>query len=131
MTRGSTPRFDLYAELEVSRQATPEVIEAAYRALVKRHHPDVATPADQERIARLNVARDWLLSPTRRATYDGTATVETPRTRPRVQRTRRLDEAAPTRPARTSSPASFGVNSREEAAAVARTMTSIRPTVRR
>ena len=70
MARGPIPRFDLYEELEVSRLASAEVIDAAYRTLVKRHHPDVAGPADADRIKRLNIAHDWLSSPTRRARYD-------------------------------------------------------------
>ncbi|MES1239921.1 MAG: DnaJ domain-containing protein, partial [Chloroflexota bacterium] len=79
MTRGPIPRFDLYEELEVSRQASPEVIEAAYRTLVKRYHPDVAVGAvagegaravDAERIKRLTVAHGWLADPTKRARYD-------------------------------------------------------------
>jgi len=83
MTRGPVPRFDLYEELEVSRPASPEVIDAAYRVLVKHYHPDVAggngagsvagsgaNGVDAERIKRLNVAHDWLSSPTRRARYD-------------------------------------------------------------
>ena len=120
MTRGSIPQFDLYQELEVSRQATPSVIEAAYRALVKRYHPDVATPDDLERITRLNVARDWLLDPSRRARYDGRSTVEAasghttePPPRTTTRRERRSAQPEPTRPARPSSVTSFGVNSRE------------------
>lgn len=72
MTRGSIPRFDLYEELEVSRLASAEVIEAAYRTLVKRHHPDVSgdPSIDADRIKRLNVAHGWLTDPTRRARYD-------------------------------------------------------------
>jgi curved DNA-binding protein CbpA len=41
-------------------------IEAAYRSLVKRHHPDVAASADDQRMKRLNLARDWLTDPIRR-----------------------------------------------------------------
>jgi curved DNA-binding protein CbpA len=70
VTRGPIPRFDLYEELEVSRLASVEVIEAAYRSLVKRHHPDVARPKDLERIKRLNLAREWLRDPERRTRYD-------------------------------------------------------------
>src|SRR5690349_931532 len=83
MTRGPIPRFDLYEELEVSRSASAEVIDAAYRVLVKHYHPDVngngsggngngsrSNGVDAERIKRLNVAHDWLSSPTRRARYD-------------------------------------------------------------
>ena len=121
MTRASTPRFDPYEELEVSRQATPEVIEAAYRALAKRHHPDVAAADDLERIKRLNEARDILLSPARRARYDGTSTMAGPRPRPQVRRERRSDSGStahgqpgrPARPARASSAVSFGVHSRD------------------
>ncbi len=64
-----TPDFDLYAELEVHPGASPETIDAAWRSLVKRHHPDVTAGPD-ERIRRLNVAHDWLSDPGRRARYD-------------------------------------------------------------
>jgi hypothetical protein len=69
VTRERIPDFDLYAELEVARLASVVVIEAAYRSLVKHHHPDVAGAADQ-RIKRLNTARDWLTDPERRRQYD-------------------------------------------------------------
>ena len=64
------PEFDLYRELEVDPNATTETIEAAWRSLAKRFHPDVARGADAERIARLNLARDWLADPDRRRRYD-------------------------------------------------------------
>jgi len=75
VTREPVPRFDLYGELEVARSASVEVIEAAYRSLAKRHHPDVAASDasaahDAERIKRLNVAREWLTDPERRRRYD-------------------------------------------------------------
>lgn len=70
MTRDSIPRDDLYGELEVSRQASVAAIEAAYRRLVKQHHPDVARSTDQERIKRLNLAREWLTDLDRRRRYD-------------------------------------------------------------
>ncbi len=70
MTRDSIPRFDLYGELEVSRQASVAAIEAAYRRLVKQHHPDVARSEDLERIKRLNLAREWLTDLERRRRYD-------------------------------------------------------------
>ncbi|MEA2673739.1 MAG: molecular chaperone DnaJ, partial [Chloroflexota bacterium] len=70
VTRESLPDFDLYAELEVSRHASVEVIEAAYRVLAKRHHPDVSQPDDDGRIKRLNLAHNWLVDPDRRRRYD-------------------------------------------------------------
>ena len=45
-------------------------IEAAYRRLVKQHHPDVARSDDFERIKRLNPAREWLTDLDRRRRYD-------------------------------------------------------------
>jgi hypothetical protein len=116
MTRGPIPRFDLYEELEVSRSASPEVIDAAYRVLVKHFHPDVAAGAgagasgtsgvDAERIKRLNVAHDWLSSPTRRARYDE-ATPSLPKA-----------DAADSRPIDSQpkadlTPGGFGPNTRE------------------
>jgi curved DNA-binding protein CbpA len=70
VTRDSIPREDLYGELEVSRQANVAAIEAAYRRLVKQHHPDVARSDDLERIKRLNLAREWLTDLDRRRRYD-------------------------------------------------------------
>ncbi len=115
VTRGSIPRFDLYAELEVSPTASVEVIEAAYKTLAKRHHPDVSQPDDDHRIKRLNVARDWLVEPTRRHRYDDANGIigerrATVRTRDRVRSAEVRPEAPLTRP---SSPTSFGPNSVE------------------
>lgn len=64
------PNFDLYAELEVSRTATTPTIDAAWRSLLKRNHPDLGGPRAAERTVRLNIAHDWLTDPGRRARYD-------------------------------------------------------------
>jgi hypothetical protein len=66
------PEDDLYARLEVAIDASPEAIELAWRALLKRHHPDVAGDdvAALERAKRINVAHDWLADPRLRARYD-------------------------------------------------------------
>ena len=40
---------DLYARLELPVDASPEAIEVAWRALLKRHHPDVAGAARRRR----------------------------------------------------------------------------------
>lgn len=115
MSPGSIPRYDLYEELEVSRSASVEVIEAAYKTLVKGHHPDVSKPDDAERIKRLNVAREWLLSPTRRRRYDDANGIEGERRaalrKPARSRSQRVRPDVPR--ARTSSPQSFGPNSGE------------------
>jgi len=68
----SIPEFDLYAELGVSPDADPDTIRAAHREAVRQAHPDVLADQDagDDSAKRLNVARDWLTDPTRRARYD-------------------------------------------------------------
>src|SRR5436190_10451025 len=67
------PADDLYARLELSVDASSEAVEIAWRALLKRHHPDVAGGDDAatDRAKRINVAHDWLSDPDLRARYDG------------------------------------------------------------
>ena len=64
------PADDLYARLEVPPTASPEAIELAWRALLRRHHPDVAGPDGLDLAKRINVAHDWLSDPGLRAQYD-------------------------------------------------------------
>lgn len=68
------PEDDLYARLELAVDASPEAIELAWRALLRRHHPDVAGPGEHaaalERAKRINVAHDWLSDQDLRARYD-------------------------------------------------------------
>src|SRR3954452_12655300 len=68
--RHVVPDDDLYARLEVPRDATFEAIEIAWRALLKRHHPDVAGGDGLELAKRINVAHDWLSDAQLRAHYD-------------------------------------------------------------
>ncbi|MFL5756715.1 MAG: J domain-containing protein [Chloroflexota bacterium] len=68
--RPSTPPDDLYARLEIATDASPEVIEVAWRSLLRLHHPDVAGPQGLERAKRINVAHDWLSDPALRDRYD-------------------------------------------------------------
>lgn len=64
------PPDDLYARLELPIDASFEAVEVAWRALLKRHHPDVAGPAADGVAKRINVAHDWLSDPELRARYD-------------------------------------------------------------
>lgn len=68
------PDFDLYRDLEIDPAASFETIEAAWRSLVRRNHPDTAgdEAAATERVKRLNVAHDWLSNAEKRAEYDRT-----------------------------------------------------------
>ena len=66
------PDDDLYATLQLTPDASPEAIDLAWRALLKRHHPDVAGEgaAALDRAKRINVAHDWLSDSDLRARYD-------------------------------------------------------------
>ncbi len=59
---------DPYAVLGVSPAATAAEIKAAYRTLVKRHHPDAG--GDDTRIVALNAAWEVLRDGERRRRYD-------------------------------------------------------------
>jgi Flp pilus assembly protein TadB len=62
---------DLYAILQVDPRAEPEVIEAAYRRLSRKYHPDVSAEADAgQRMREMNEAFEVLSDPARRRAYD-------------------------------------------------------------
>ena len=61
---------DPYVELGVSSQASAEEIKAAYRQLVKQHHPDAG--GDDQRMLALNAAWEVLGDAERRRSFDRT-----------------------------------------------------------
>lgn len=62
---------DLYAVLGVSADSEDVVIQAAYRALMRRYHPDTNnSPSAQQKAQGLNHAYSILGNPEERATYD-------------------------------------------------------------
>lgn len=66
-------RFDPYAILQVSQDADQDVLQAAYRALARRLHPDHSDdPTAGAQMALLNAAWETLGDPERRAAYDRT-----------------------------------------------------------
>lgn len=65
---------DPYAVLQVSPSADADVIQAAYRALARRWHPDHSTdPAAGARMAEINAAWEVLGDPALRAAHDRAA----------------------------------------------------------
>jgi curved DNA-binding protein CbpA len=67
MTDGPDP----YKVLQVDPEAEDEVIQAAYRRLAQKYHPDVAPgPEAAARMAALNAAWEVLRDPVRRASHD-------------------------------------------------------------
>lgn len=64
-----------YDWLEISRKASPEVIEKAYKALVKKYHPDLQEEnklESEEILKKINEAYDVLSDNEKRAQYDAT-----------------------------------------------------------
>lgn len=62
---------DWYSILQVHESAEPEVIEAAYRRLARKYHPDVNTSPDAtETMQRLNDAYAVLSDSGKRSAYD-------------------------------------------------------------
>jgi molecular chaperone DnaJ len=65
------PGFDAYQSLQVVPEADPEVIQAAYRRLAHKFHPDRAAGAEAaRRMVEINAAWEILGDPARRAAYD-------------------------------------------------------------
>lgn len=63
--------FDPYKVLQVDPEADPEVIQAAYRRLAQKFHPDVAPgPEAALRMVAINQAWQVLRDPERRAAHD-------------------------------------------------------------
>jgi curved DNA-binding protein CbpA len=62
---------DPYKILQVDSEAEDEVIQAAYRRLAQKYHPDVASGPDAAvRMAGINAAWEVLRDPARRAAHD-------------------------------------------------------------
>jgi hypothetical protein len=68
---GNQVSDDLYKILQVDPEADSDVIEAAYRRLARKHHPDVSPAPDAElRMRELNAAYQVLRHAGQRADYD-------------------------------------------------------------
>jgi curved DNA-binding protein CbpA len=62
---------DAYKVLQVDHEAEDEVIQAAYRRLARKYHPDLAVGPDASpRMAAINAAWNLIGTPVARAAYD-------------------------------------------------------------
>lgn len=83
-----------YKVLQVDSEAEPEVIDAAYRRLASKYHPDKdPSPAATERMKQINAAYEVLKDAERRAEHDEE------RAQTRAERRRQEREKEPERPA--------------------------------
>lgn len=65
------PARTLYEILQVDPRAEPEVLEAAFRRLARKYHPDISgTTEGDRRMRELNAAYEVLRDPRRREQYD-------------------------------------------------------------
>jgi len=66
-----TQEPDYYAILQVHPRAEQDIIDAAYRRLAAKYHPDVnPSPDATARMQQINAAHSVLSDPARRAAYD-------------------------------------------------------------
>ncbi len=63
-----------YEILEIDRKASPEIIEKAYKTLVKKYHPDLQAENEkglyEEKIKEINEAYEVLSNEEQRKIYD-------------------------------------------------------------
>ena len=65
------PELDAYKVLQVDPEAEDEVIQAAYRRLARKYHPDMAEGLEAAaRMAAINAAWELIGEPDARAAYD-------------------------------------------------------------
>lgn len=62
--------MNYYEMLEVSRDASEEVIRAAYKAQTAKYHPDNVISGDESKMKEINLAYETLSDPVLRAEYD-------------------------------------------------------------
>ena len=72
------PNNELYKELGIDKQATPEDIKKAYRNLAKKYHPDKNPddPTTTEKFQKISHAYSILSDPDKRKKYDKYGTVD-------------------------------------------------------
>jgi preprotein translocase subunit Sec63 len=72
-------QLDYYGILQVHPGAEREVIDAAYRKLASKYHPDVSQISDAaERMKQINIAYEVLSDPVKRAAYDASLGMASP-----------------------------------------------------
>src|SRR6187399_2408073 len=89
-TSGPMPdQIDPYKILQVDSEAEDEVIQAAYRRLARKYHPDLAaSPDGAARMAAINAAWELIGEPAKRQAYDRTrAPIPTTPVQPAPDRT--------------------------------------------
>src|ERR1043166_3929614 len=82
--------MNYYVVLGIPEDADEETTRRAFRALVRRYHPDAGAGSSPEKFREIVDAYETLRDPVRRATYDSSLRAAQPR--------RRRTSVEPTRP---------------------------------
>jgi len=62
--------FDYYEELQVDPSAEPDIVEATYKKLAQKYHPDInKSPSALAKMKRINIAHDVLSDVSQRQQY--------------------------------------------------------------
>ena len=69
-----------YEVLQVTKDASDEVIKAAYRSLIKKYHPDAGVEVSGEKVRLVEEAYQTLSDAEKRRTYDMSLSEEKERT---------------------------------------------------
>lgn len=100
-----TEGIDPYKVLQVDSEAEDEVIQAAYRRLARKYHPDLAVGLDAAgRMAAINAAWELIGEPADRRAYDRTQASRRDPVGPAWPEADRGRSASPTRPAPSQQP---------------------------
>src|SRR5215831_7541290 len=90
---------DPYKTLQVDPEAEDEVIQAAYRRLARKYHPDLAPGAEAAaRMAAINAAWELIGDPAARAAFDRQRAAAPSSAAARARAPAAGDHAAPSRP---------------------------------
>ncbi len=96
--------IDPYKVLQVDAEAEDEVIQAAYRRLARKYHPDLAdTPEAAVRMAKINAAWELIGEPEARRAFDRKRSTEA--TEPAASGSSAQSPSAPGRPVQAGPPA--------------------------
>lgn len=84
---------NLYEVLQVSENASNDIIENAYKTLVKKYHPDIAKNKQQaeEKMKIINNAHDILSDEKKRANYDEKLRIEREKITPKQSSTQPIN----------------------------------------
>lgn len=89
---GGNTLKNYYEILEISQNASPEIVDKAYKVLVKKYHPDLQTDNNEKikceaKIKEINEAYDVLSNTQKRMEYDNSLKINAPKKEENISNT--------------------------------------------